>query len=589
MSEENNDVHGFIRFLREKAEERLNTPEPSRISANPQRASRRLRHELQVHQVELELQNEELRRIQAELEKSRRRYMDLYHHAPEGYIVLNAAGIIVEANATFAGMVGQGRIQGAVFAEFLVPEDQPVFRARLRTFFRRPADKKIDVRIATGGPRPRHVSLAAALMQKADEGEQAVQDELFVTVTDVSELVMVQEELQRSQQFTLSILDSLTAHVCVLNSRGEIIAVNEAWRRFAAANPPVNANVSEKANYFSVCEVADGEESSYARSFAAGIRAVLEGRQDSFSLEYPCHSPDEERWFVGRVTRLAGFLRGHAVVAHENITERKRMERERLALRDQVSQLAKAESLSNMAGAVAHSFNNSLSVVIGNLEMALDDMLKGRSAVKSVELALRGGWRAAEISGLMLTYLGHGMEQRESLDLCRVCGGIVEDLLESKPKGLVIDTSFPSPGPAVEIHRDQIRQILANLVENAWEAMENKPGRINIAIDTVEASAMNGGRRFPLDWQPGERRYARLVVEDSGCGIAGEDLDRIFDPFFTTRFAGRGMGLAVVLGILRAHDGCVTVASRPGGGTIFQVYLPVEDAEAAAAGDRSSP
>ena len=97
MSEENNDVHGFIRFLREKAEERLNTPEPSRISANPQRASRRLRHELQVHQVELELQNEELRRIQAELEKSRRSYMDLYHHAPEGYIVLNAAGIIVEA------------------------------------------------------------------------------------------------------------------------------------------------------------------------------------------------------------------------------------------------------------------------------------------------------------------------------------------------------------------------------------------------------------------------------------------------------------------------------------------------------------
>ena len=574
MREKKDDVNGFVRFLRERAEARMETEESGSIPPRT-RIARRLRHELHVHQVELELQNEELRRIQAELEKSRRRYMDLYHHAPEGYIVLNAAGIIIEANATFARMVGRERMQGAVFAEFLVPEDRPVFRARLRTFFRRPADKKIEVRIDTGKLRPRHVSLAAALMQRCETGGQAPAEELFVTVTDVSELVRVQEELQRSQQFTLAILDSLTAHVCVLNNRGEIIAVNAAWRRFADANPPVAGNVAEKANYFSVCEMADGEEASSATAFADGIRAVLEGRQETFSMEYPCHSPVEERWFVGRVTRLAGFLSGHVVVAHENITGRKRMEQERLALRDQVNQLAKAESLSRMAGAVAHNFNNTLSVVVGNLEMALEDLQQGRNAVKSLELALRGAWRAAKTSGLMLTYLGLGMERRERLDLCQTCSGIVADLLANKPKGLTVGVVFPPPGPTVEIDREQVRQILTNLVENAWEAMSGEHGRIDIAIETVEAAAIDTIHRFPLDWQPKESRYARLTVQDDGCGIAGEDLDRIFDPFFTNRFSGRGMGLPVVLGILRAHDGCVTVASRPGKGTTFRVYLPL--------------
>ena len=251
------------------------------------------------------------------------------------------------------------------------------------------------------------------------------------------------------------------------------------------------------------------------------------------------------------------------------------MEQERLALRDQVNQLAKAESLSRMAGAVAHNFNNTLSVVVGNLEMALEDLQQGRNAVKSLELALRGAWRAAKTSGLMLTYLGLGMERRERLDLCQTCSGIVADLLANKPKGLTVGVVFPPPGPTVEIDREQVRQILTNLVENAWEAMSGEHGRIDIAIETVEAAAIDTIHRFPLDWQPKESRYARLTVQDDGCGIAGEDLDRIFDPFFTNRFSGRGMGLPVVLGILRAHDGCVTVASRPGKGTTFRVYLPL--------------
>ena len=591
MKDKNDDLNGTRLSLREAAEEQLKNAEAGSAPPCPDEASR-LQQEVRVYHVELEMQNEELRRIQLELEHSRRRYKDLYHHAPEGYIVLDFAGIIVEANATFVGMVGREDVRGTAVAEYLIPEDQPIFRARLRSFLKRPADKKIEVRIGCGELSPRHVVLASALRQSDAAGEHHVLEEVFVTVTDVSELARVREELQRSRQFTLSILDSLTSHVCVINSHGEIISVNQAWRRFAEANPPVHGRAAEKTNYFSVCEVAQGKDASSAAAFASGIRAVLDGRKDHFSMEYPCHSPQEKRWFVGSVTRLSGPFSGHAVIAHENITERKLVEQERLDLHEQVSKLAKAESLSRMAGSVAHSFNNTLSVVVGNLEMALDELKNGENAVERIRGALKGAWQAAQTSGMMLTYLGFGLNNssglNEGIDLGTACRDIVAGLLPKRPAGLEIVSDFPSPGPFVRIDRDHVRQVLANLMENAWEAIGDGRGRIELSIDIVESVVIELNRHFPVDWQPKTGRYAQLTVSDNGCGIEEDILDNLFDPFFTTRFAGRGMGLPVVLGILRAYDGGVTITSRPGSGSSVRVFLPLVEEEIASARDNTT-
>jgi PAS domain S-box-containing protein len=120
-----------------------------------------------------------------------------------------------------------------------------------------------------------------------------------------------------------AIFDSLTAHIAVLDENGTIIAVNKAWRDFAAANPPVTGNVCQGADYLAVCDAAEGEDRLQALAFSEGIRAVMKGRQKVFSLEYPCHSPKEKRWFAGRVTRFAGPGPVRIVVSHENITERK--------------------------------------------------------------------------------------------------------------------------------------------------------------------------------------------------------------------------------------------------------------------------
>ena len=140
------------------------------------------------------------------------------------------------------------------------------------------------------------------------------------------------EQFRESEPFARSALDSLSAHIAILDESGVIVFVNETWRKFATSNSAVG-NVAEGANYLRVCGSAVGEQSEAAATFAEGIRSVLSGQREEFALEYPCHSPTQKRWFIGRVTRFPDDGPPHAVVAHENITGRKQAE-EALRLRD---------------------------------------------------------------------------------------------------------------------------------------------------------------------------------------------------------------------------------------------------------------
>ena len=141
-----------------------------------------------------------------------------------------------------------------------------------------------------------------------------------------------QEPLRESEPFSRSALDSLSAHIAILDESGTITFVNKTWREFAVSNNAVG-NVAEGANYLRVCDAATGKQAEYAAAFAEGVRLVLSNQREEFTLEYPCHSPTEQRWFIGRVTRFPADGHPRAVIAHENITERKQAE-EALRLRD---------------------------------------------------------------------------------------------------------------------------------------------------------------------------------------------------------------------------------------------------------------
>ena len=118
-------------------------------------------------------------------------------------------------------------------------------------------------------------------------------------------------------------IDELPEHIAIVNRSGTIVTVNEAWKRFARDNVGDLTKVMEGANYLDVCERATGEQSEYAENFAEGLRGVLSGREERFAMEYPCHSPTEKRWFVGRVFPFSDGDDPIALVAHENVTARK--------------------------------------------------------------------------------------------------------------------------------------------------------------------------------------------------------------------------------------------------------------------------
>jgi len=275
------------------------------------------------------------------------------------------------------------------------------------------------------------------------------------------------------------------------------------------------------------------------------------------------------------------FIRDHTggstgiVVISRDITERKQAEVERKKLEAQNRQLQKAESLGRMAGAIAHHFNNQLQTVMMSLELAADSLPPDAEAKEFVLSAMQSARKASEVSSLMLTYLGLTVAENNPLDLAKACAQSLPLFRAIIPKNVVLKTDIPFSGPTVCADPNRIQHVLTNLLTNACEATGGSSATISLTVKTLPASEISTAHRVPINWQPLETPYACLEIKDTGCGMADHEIEQIFDPFYSTKFPGRGMGLAVVLGITRTLDGVITVESKPGAGSVFRVYLPV--------------
>ena len=247
-------------------------------------------------------------------------------------------------------------------------------------------------------------------------------------------------------------------------------------------------------------------------------------------------------------------------------------------------QLHKEKSLGRMAAAIAHHFNNQLTAISGFIQLAMHEPSRQGSGERELTQALQAAGRAAELSGLMLTYLGQSMATRSPVDLAACCRGCLPEVQQQLPAGLETVVDFPALGPVVLANDDQVRQVLVNLAVNAAEAMADGTGRLELSVAFATAAEIPAAHRFPADWQARDPLYAQLRVADHGSGIEPADMEHLFDPFFTRKFTGRGLGLAVVLGLVKGGGGVVTVASAPGRGSVFQVFLPLVADPTVAAG-----
>jgi PAS domain S-box-containing protein len=255
-----------------------------------------------------------------------------------------------------------------------------------------------------------------------------------------------------------------------------------------------------------------------------------------------------------------------------DITERKQ-------LQARVRHLQKTKSLGRMAGAVAHHYNNMLSIVQGYLELAMEDAAGDPGKSANLSEAMDAAHRAASLSHKMLTFLGKKEgHASKAIDLYQTCRDSISRLKKNVGVPIQLKNHLPDPAPAIIVDTRQIHEILENLLTNAWESMAEKTSLDPVCVDLsiIRSEAIPPDHRYPMDFQPTTGRYACIRITDQGTGISDVEMENIFDPFYSSKFVGRGLGLALTLSMVKAHEGCITVEKGPEQGTVFQVFFPVK-------------
>lgn len=415
--------------LRQRAQETLGS-EMDDSMGNSGDEVRKLLHELRTYQIELELQNDELRRVQEELVETRDQYIDLYDFAPFGYLTLSEKGVIMKANLTLADLLGEERrsLQGQPFSRFIYYKDQDRFYKQFKAF-----------------------------------------------ITSMDRLVF---DLRMQRK--------------------------------------------------------DGE------------------------------------WFWAKmecVPRTKSEMSGiHIRIALHDITDAKRLENE-------IMQTKKLEATALLAGGIAHDFNNLLAVIMGNLEVAQEDLLKGRPVADKLQDAQGACLHAAELTKKFLTFSSGG----EPLVTSVPVETLVTDSASLALAGSNVDfkCSFPDGLWPVAVDVGQMTQAIGNVITNAREAML-QGGVIRIRAENVDSIPEN----LEVLNNP-EAKFVKISIQDQGVGIPWEVLTQVFDPYFTSKNLwnkkGLGLGLTVTYSIVKKHGGAIDIASRPGAGTTVTLYLPAMD------------
>jgi PAS domain S-box-containing protein len=311
----------------------------------------------------------------------------------------------------------------------------------------------------------------------------------------------------------------------------------------------------------------------------AHYSSSFDARQN-FHMDYRLRRADGQyRWVLDNgVPRFesGGAFAGY-IGSCIDITELRRTQEETLSRQ-------KLESVGVLTSGIAHDFNNVLGGILAEAELAAIQLAEGESPIDGLQRISTVARRGAEIVRELMIYSGQDkLDPIEPLDL----SGLVEEMLEllkiSISKHAVLKTDLQRDLPAVRGRASQIRQIVMNLIINASEAVEERRGVIKVTTSRI---VMTQESRTDSPPQLPAGDYVNLEVSDTGVGMTEELQAKVFDPFFTTKFAGRGLGLAVVQGIVRDHGGAINLVSAPGQGTTFGIFLPCigETAHSSSAG-----
>ncbi|MBM9520966.1 transporter substrate-binding domain-containing protein [Desulforhopalus vacuolatus] len=387
---------------------------------------------------------------------------------------------------------------------------------------------------------------------------------------EIKEHNRAQEALKESETHLRTLLKIIPDLVWLKDSNGIYLACNSKFERFFGAK---EKDIVGKTDYdFVPKELAD--------FFRKNDLAAIDKKVPSLNEEEIAYADDGHREILETIKTPMygkdGQLIGVLGIARD-ITERKQAEEDRKQMEEKLRQSHKMEAIGTLAGGIAHDFNNILAAILGYAEMVSDEVPEFSPAQKDIQEVLKAGKRAKELVKHILTFSRKSGQEHVPVDIHLIAKEALNLLRASIPTTIEIHQEIDPKCGTVHSNPTQIHQILMNLCTNAAQAMDEKGGILKVSLDCTDLPE-EVLQKDPT-MKPGQ--YVKLTVSDNGPGIDKDIIDRIFDPYYTTKEIGKGsgMGLTVVHGIVKSHDGIIMVESKLGNGATFTVFLPNAEEE----------
>ena len=532
--------------------------------------------ELYEERQKLKAEIEQKQRLQKELESSEEKYRTVADFAYDWEYWINPEGRFVYVSPSCERVTGYKPTEFVanpnLLLDIMLDEDRLIFKQHVGRHLSNADSHKewaIDFRILHKNGEIKwiaHVSQAVYDKEKQFLGMRA-------SNRDITERKYLERERTRAEEKSTTILESISDAFFSIDDNMVVTYFNQA------AGVALGRRREEVTGHmlFDVFPEARGSifEQNYTRSLKEKI---------PLSFETYFGTPPYENWYDVRTYPDQNGIS----VFFQIITERKRLEEERLETERKLLNAQKLESLGIMAGGIAHDFNNQLAIVLGNLELGLMDQTLDPETRRNIESAVKAAKRSAELSRQMLVYTGNTFYHPVELDLNELLNKDRDLLKLGFAKDVALNLETYSAVPTIQGDPHQIQRVIVNLVANAAEAIGDKGGDVTIRTGVMDCDEVYLSHSR-IEEKPEPGRFVFLEVSDTGSGMDPETQRKLFDPFFTTKFWGRGLGMAEVIGIVKGHHGAILVDSEVGKGTTVRVLFLAVDTSPLVVSHRKAP
>jgi hypothetical protein len=569
-----NDDNSDSALLRQKAEELLKKKSSGTTSPFSEVELLRLIHELEVHQIELELQNEELRHAWAEAERANDKYIRLYDYAPSGYFSLSSNGGIIELNLSGATLLGKYRqqLKNKLFVSFISEETKPIFRLFLEKVFQTKSKETCEVKIVTNGNITAYVLLTGAVTEN--------QEQCNVTAVDITERRTAQDALRSSLSRYQTLFDLFPAGITISDSKGQIIETNTIAQRMLGLAPEQQKQRQIDGTEWQIIR-PDG--SPMPVSEYASVRALNEKCQIE-NVEMGVVSDNGQiRWLSVSATPIPIEGYGVAIVYHD-ITAQKQSQQELLKAKEKAEESDRLKStfLANMS----HEIRTPMNGILGFASLLKEPNLTGEDQQKYIRIIEKSGARMlniindiVDISKIEAGLMEVNLKETNINDQIEYIYNFFKPEVEGKGMHLLFKNFLPAQEAIIETDREKIYAILTNLVKNSIKY--SKEGSIEFGytlVETQNAASSDSNPSASMNTTP--EKFLQFFVKDTGIGVAKNRQEAIFERFIqadiedTKALQGSGLGLTISKAYVEMLGGTIWVNSDEGIGSIFYFTIP---------------